>query len=296
MKKPIEQLMINIRILRKKYNESQEDLGLIIDESKQAISNYEKGLRTPDARTIKKIAKHYNVSEDVLLNSKLINQNEFFSNLTKNIDDVKYRIDSNNVTCPIISSKRSLENESFKKAYHLHHQIIRDREKGIYNDTLLPEFNQCIDYYSEAINAGVYESLANILGLMISAEIAANNPDLLHGALLLNQNKIDVRTFVKEYCLYDEYNDHKDEYTDENIMTDADKQELKDQILQLMKALRQKPKFYDLISYYAALRYIFNAIETDYSSATNNIIGFEMMISELQLGNPYAIDFLIFFS
>ena len=106
-----------------------------------------------------------------------------------------------------------------------------------------------------------------------------------------SKKDIDVDIFVREHLLYDEYITQDNE----SIMSNDDKEELNKSVLELMRELRKKPDYYSLISYYSALRYLTNAFETDYSFGMNNTIGFEMMITELQLGNPYAIDFLLFF-
>lgn len=286
-----ERLANNIRTLRNHYHESQEQLGLIIDESKQAISMYENAHRTPNALTLHKIALHYNVSDDELLCSDLINRNALFENLNKNSTDIQYRISSAKVTFPIISSDQSLKNESFKKGYLLHNKIIEESAKGLFNDSSLRTFDLCIDCYSKAADEGINDALANVLGFLICCEFGVHNQNLYNGILRLNKKDIDVDIFVREHLLYDEYITQDNE----SIMSNDDKEELNKSVLELMKELRKKPDYYSLISYYSALRYLTNAFETDYSFGMNNTIGFEMMITELQLGNPYAIDFLLFF-
>ena len=58
----------NIRTLRNYYNESREELAEILGFELSTISNYELGYRVPDEDTLKKIAKHFNISVDVLMN------------------------------------------------------------------------------------------------------------------------------------------------------------------------------------------------------------------------------------
>ena len=54
--------------MRNYYNESREELAEILGFELSTISNYELGYRVPDEDTLKKIAKHFNISLDVLMN------------------------------------------------------------------------------------------------------------------------------------------------------------------------------------------------------------------------------------
>lgn len=59
--------MNKIKELRKINNLSQTELGKIVNLSQKAISRYENGSAEPDLYTIKKLAKHFNVTIDFLL-------------------------------------------------------------------------------------------------------------------------------------------------------------------------------------------------------------------------------------
>ena len=71
----------NIRGLRRLYGETQLDLAIAIDVKPTTISNYEMGERLPE-RTIERdvlirIAKHYMITEDELLNGDFSNTKKF---------------------------------------------------------------------------------------------------------------------------------------------------------------------------------------------------------------------------
>ena len=61
------QLANNLRYLRKKRNLRQEDIGNILNISRQAYSNYENCTRTPDLDTLLQLCDFYKVSLDVLV-------------------------------------------------------------------------------------------------------------------------------------------------------------------------------------------------------------------------------------
>lgn len=56
-----------ISLLRKKYNLTQEDLAIKLGFSKQTISNWETGLKTPRMGAIQKMANLFNVSKSFII-------------------------------------------------------------------------------------------------------------------------------------------------------------------------------------------------------------------------------------
>lgn len=57
----------NLRILRKTYGLTQDELAKSINTSRSCISNYESGLRLPDSTTLTLMADVFNVSADYML-------------------------------------------------------------------------------------------------------------------------------------------------------------------------------------------------------------------------------------
>ena len=60
----------NLRILRAEYRLTQQDIGDIVGLTAQAVSKWENNLAEPDNESLKKLAKHFNVSVDYLLGIK----------------------------------------------------------------------------------------------------------------------------------------------------------------------------------------------------------------------------------
>jgi len=60
-------LTSRLRLLRQMKNWTQEEFGRKLNVSKVTVSSYESGVRTPDAKTLIKIADLFDVSVDYLL-------------------------------------------------------------------------------------------------------------------------------------------------------------------------------------------------------------------------------------
>ncbi len=72
-----------LKKLRNKFGYTQKDLSNILGIKQTTISNYEKGLRFPDADKLKQISDLFNVSIDYLLNGedkKVVNKNNYLIN------------------------------------------------------------------------------------------------------------------------------------------------------------------------------------------------------------------------
>lgn len=65
-----------IILLRNRFKMTQEDLALALGYSKQTISNWETGLKTPRMGAIQKLADYFNVSKSFLIDGEeIINKN-----------------------------------------------------------------------------------------------------------------------------------------------------------------------------------------------------------------------------
>ena len=84
-KEDLPQWAKNIKFLRKYNGDTQEKLGESIGYTDKAISAFENGRNKPNEETFKSIAKHYEVTLDMLLNEELTK--EVMSRWSKTIDD-----------------------------------------------------------------------------------------------------------------------------------------------------------------------------------------------------------------
>lgn len=65
------QLSNNLRYLRKQYQLTQDQMGEILNISRQAYSNYETSNRTPDLDTLLFLSNFYKVTLDELILANL---------------------------------------------------------------------------------------------------------------------------------------------------------------------------------------------------------------------------------
>ena len=130
----------NIKNLRKSFGETQLELALAIGvDSPNTIGNYEKGKRFPQPDIRKKIAAHYRITEDELVNST------FSGKRVKSIifDDPEKLSEMTLVMLPIVESKTALTNEKFKTGYEAHLRAYDAmKNKSSFSDE---DFDLCID-------------------------------------------------------------------------------------------------------------------------------------------------------
>ena len=72
----------NLKYLREINKETQDDIAKIVDKQNTAISNWEKGIREPDAIDLKKLANHFDISIDDLVTKNLRFDNGELVNIT----------------------------------------------------------------------------------------------------------------------------------------------------------------------------------------------------------------------
>lgn len=284
-------LGLNIRSLREAYGETQEDLFYAITNDSEdikysggKISNYELGVRIPNREHLLRIAKHYNVTVDELLNSDFSDLDCF--NFDVHIGDKNAE---NNLVgfFPVFKSEKSMENESFAKACELQKNNI----SIILDDNIddIEEYgNKFAKLYRIAEKQGVFEAYVNELSwymfLLLSINIYTSNLE----QLFENKKEKDIKAvdFLKAVNLKSEDVDVEDEELNE-IKKDLRKQYL-GRVIYLVKKLKTDTAFVDLGDFYLALLYYFDIIRKDNTTATNRNIGVEMLYIFSKLGNKYA--------
>lgn len=119
----------NLKELRLSKDLTQEDLGKILNKTKNNISQYETGKREPDTETLNKIADFFDVSIDYLLgrsnikNSNTIEANDIELNLSQkvalkiaeNLEQDGYSLEDKDLDDIILAAKVALEQKKRKK-------------------------------------------------------------------------------------------------------------------------------------------------------------------------------------
>lgn len=276
----------NIRSLRKAYGETQEQLGQAIGGyEKNAISYYENGQREPSKDIIAKIAQHYLVSIDELLNSDLTSIGTIIVNKDTFWNNIDYIF-------PIIASERALKDGNFKKA-HDAHRALYDELRRLNVDGIDDRiWDECFDGYLEAVDdesikaeaaASILAMLFLTMGLVrVWPSYMSNKP----AALMQIASKDEkVRKMV--------------ENADPSVLSDAialqddmNSDDMKEFMTEMLIDVKRSCNWSDLADYYLALRYVWNLVDNDLGLCINSRIGYEMMRSFVLVENPYAARYL----
>lgn len=62
--------LVGLRLIRKQRNLNQLKVALDLNISREALSHYENGKRSPDIEMLKRLSLYFNVSIDFLINGK----------------------------------------------------------------------------------------------------------------------------------------------------------------------------------------------------------------------------------
>ena len=66
--------LVGLRIIRKQKNLNQLKVALDLNISREALSHYENGKRSPDVQMLRILSDYFNVSIDFLINGKEFNK------------------------------------------------------------------------------------------------------------------------------------------------------------------------------------------------------------------------------
>ena len=62
--------LLGLKLIRKQKNLNQLKVALDLSISREALSHYENGKRSPDIQMLRKLSAYFNVSIDFLINGK----------------------------------------------------------------------------------------------------------------------------------------------------------------------------------------------------------------------------------
>ena len=66
--------LIGLKMIRKQRNLNQLKVALDLNISREALSHYENGKRSPDVDMLRRLSEYFNVSIDFLVNGKEFNK------------------------------------------------------------------------------------------------------------------------------------------------------------------------------------------------------------------------------
>ena len=278
----------NIRTLRDFFGETQAELADILNASSNAISNYENGIRTPDAGLVQNIANHFGLPADELLYVDLSFLRPLRNRNNYGFQYVEYLF-------PIIASDEALNNKLFCDAYKLHKKIYEELKVnperffdnfdvenlelyemyyGAYNDDHIDEAGLNMVCLCQLIYLALItttESLKNKDAVLYQAQ--KDNPRITK---LINSNNDQLHVDVQELLA---------EFT-----------EMDDNLLEVLKEMIKNGKYSDLSHYLLAMRYFVGMGDDIHTLLWKRRISIEMIDSLALVGNKYAktaIDYLM---
>ena len=278
----------NIRVLRKIFDETQEELALVLNVGKTTISQYETGKREPYIDTLEKIADHYMITVDVLTSYDL--------------SDQQYKIEINEDVLlnrmvemtPYFSSDKSKKNEYFCQAFKLHKRIMNKIPYiGLGWYSLI---NKCLQEYMEAYKDNEIKDIvaANILSICtIALYFSRSLIYFIDNAAVMYTKYIEGVDQLK-YDLEDIPRETKSVI--DKLQVISSNPEYTELIDKMYMDIKSSNRFIDLAYYYIALHYVLNIVDNDYDWKNNQHIGMEMMESFGTINNKYAIRFLEYMS
>lgn len=277
-------LASNLKHLRKSYGETQEELANALYLEKSTISQYENGSRKPDEEILKRIAKRYGVTMDLLLYEDLPfipGMLAFFSN-----------IDSNSLTTarlyPIYKLDKRFDTKTIR-AFEAHKQLLF----GSAEETDEVDIDFIVDAYDEAyekfdIDSDEFlviavNSLSLYMFLFSSIFNEESGKQLKDFLLKDKRSKKEISSFVLNIVLPN--------FNDNEIRTPQFKRDINEFFLYLIEILKETRKYSKVADYFFALRYILNLVDNNNDYATNQLIGSELITDLSRLNNPYAKRF-----
>ena len=270
----------NIRILRRSFGETQEQLGAVIGYEKNTVSQYESGNRLPDYETIRSIAEHYMITVDDLISMDL------GSEYHRREDAAQLVRGSAESAFPAVTTEEALRNERFRRAYGRHLALLKDYDNDDVEDCL----DDCADAYMELLDdpAAKDASAANLLSLLLLMQFEAFS---VYAVFESEQPPapVDVDLFALSRDLDDPEELRSDMMREaDRIRSELNDPEVVQHVQYLITTLKRSTGFSDLGDYYLTLSRIFDLRDGGRSTAFRIKEAMGTMRSLAECGNRYA--------
>ena len=273
----------NIRALRTAYGETQEELQFALGlNSKSTVSQYETGKQLPLQEIRAKIASHYRITEDELLNGDVSARKlrpDFFVN-EKILLKMLWEI------LPVACSEEALDDADFYRGYKAHLRAVDDLKAG--RELNERNFDICADAYQRAFDAhGIPEAAANLFWWALFWWGCVCVPEGSESTRRDLRNGMGWREYLKRFCLPDSVSEEETKYAKQEYLHG-----MEELLLPLLSCMRRVPCRAPLAEYYTALRYSVGLVENSLSESLNRTVGLEMMRSLADQGNAYAKKYM----
>lgn len=273
----------NIKSLRKSMGETQEELAYSIDlDSKSAVANWESGANKPSPENLKKIAAHYRVTVEQLLDGDFSTDFSLLKFLNKISED-----ETDDFLVSMISLFPIIV---FKDEEELYPRLVDARELHIqFLERLVNEDDSFYDYllktmevYEEIIkNSNCISAKANSFGLffflilLVKMSIELEGIDDAFEIKNKNRRNKEIKRFISEVLLSRSINcsDTLNSIMFENYY---------EYLLEEIKVLKGYKRLFELGDYYYCLFYLFDLVDNELGTAVNAQIAWALL-SDLSL-------------
>lgn len=273
----------NIKSLRKRMGETQEDLAYSIGlDSKSAVANWESGNNSPSQDNLKQIAARYRVTVDQLLEDDLSTEFSLLNYLNNAVEDKSSDLVHSFICLfPIVTIKEDDDlYPKLKDIKDIHRHFFecvknQDDESYIYLEKAILDYTELIK------QSGCISAIANILGLWLFVMITLRDYIDFEGIFDLfeirnkTKRKKEIKRFISEDLL------SKNIDFSENMRSMVYEDYYKD-IMEEIKVLKGDTRLFQLGDYYHCLIYIFDIVDNELSTGINQQIGLALL-SDLSL-------------
>ncbi len=291
----MDRLSNNIKSLRKSMGETQEELAYSLDlNSKSAIANWESGENRPSPENLKKIAEHYKVTVDQLLEMDLDFDFSFPKHINACLVGDNYKL-IHSFLClfPIVTVKKEQELYPILiDAQSFHKQLLVCLNNV--NDDCFCYFEKAMELYEEADEK--YDSISakanmlSILLLFLCLIVECMEFEGIYEMLEIKNQTLRrkaIRRFITEDYLSRSFK------SSDRLKQEFDEYFYKE-IMETIKELKGDSELFELGDYYHCLLYIFGFVDNDLNTAINRQIGLALL-SDLELmKNKYIRRFKYF--
>lgn len=272
------QLGKNIQHLRMVYNETLDELGSIIHCAKSTVKGYENGSRKLDLQILQLLSVHYNKSVDELLYTDLTGLENIAIDLSSSVHTTELM----RKILPLHCSEEALKNQNFKNGYDLSQKVL-----DAFSNAEVLSGNIIVRIFEAFANASdeseFPEAIANLIW---SVFIWWSQIYDINKLLSLQDKLLSKKLTSKDFMMLKDTEDISVKQKKISFISDFD------EILnEAIKTLKSDQDWSDLADYYLALRYMVGIIDTDLSTEMNSVVGVQMMLSFMALGNNYAFTF-----
>ena len=267
----------NLRVLRKISNETQSDLGSILNLTQHAISQYETGKNSPDADTLERIANHYGVSLEMLKSVDLSNT----------LHSVEFTISKSGIASlknlfPLIISEEAMSNKLFADAVKQHESFLC----SLFNEEKIPNYS-FLDVYDKLADEGLIEATANAISCILLLYFLCYVMKITENAKTSKENiGYEVQIPFDLTCNYLRI------ALSPNLIPDRSNfiKLIRERYMVYIQKLKCSGTYADLGDYFVALLFLFNLADEDLSAEDTMMIFVELLSLGKRLGNAYIIQ------